>query len=102
MTPQAAPAAPAPANEAERPAREEVFRQPPAKVRHAYQVLVAGEGDLRLIVQEERTALRLCVDDGKSVVRPSSVRITVPEARRLADNLNRICRRILTRPDYAP
>jgi hypothetical protein len=59
-------------------------------------------GEAKLTVTEMRDAIRLSVDQDNDDLGVRHVDLTLPEACALSDMLNRIRRKLATRPEYRP
>jgi hypothetical protein len=74
-------------------------------VRHSMRILMPDpknpKSQSRVEVTEQRKTVRLHVFDGNSGL-DRAVDLTLPEARKLSEHLNLICRRIATRPAFRP
>ena len=71
-----------------------------AKVRLALLIYPRGEADMKVSVRESFEHVMLDLDLGR--VTEKTIKLTIPEARALADHLNKVCARIIKRPSYRP
>jgi hypothetical protein len=72
---------------------------PPLPRRRLARIIITESGG-KVIVTEQQTSMQFAMIEKHGS--EHAVTLTILEARALADDLQRTCRRIITRPDSAP